>query len=444
MRYIPNSPEERKQMLGEIGLSDIEELFRGIPQHLKLKTPLNIPGPIPEPELIACFRNLAKENLAAEYISFLGAGAYSHFIPVIVDALISRSEFYTAYTPYQPELSQGTLQAIFEFQTMICQLTGMEVANASLYDGSTALAEAVLMAQRITRRKRVIIASSVHPEYQAVVGSYIRNMGITLGSAPFTDTGTVDIRAISADSETAAIVVQSPNFFGCIEDLESIAGLAHSVGALFIVSVTEPISLGLLKSPGEAGADIVCGEGQSFGVPINYGGPYLGFFASLEKHARQMPGRLIGQAYDSRGQRGFVITLATREQHIRREKATSNICTNQGLCALMATVYLATMGRSGLQEVAMQNLQKAAYAAEMIQSLDGFKLRFSGPRFNEFVIKAPRPASQILRRLLDEKIIGGVDLGQYYAQLSDCLLVCVTETATRENIDRLVEALRNA
>jgi glycine dehydrogenase subunit 1 len=440
MRYIPNSPDERKAMLASLGLERIEELFEQIPPHLRLDGPIGVGSPASEPQLLDWFRRLAAQN-ATDYQSFLGAGAYSHHTPVIIDSLISRSEFFTAYTPYQPELSQGTLQYIFEFQTLVCQLTGMEVANASLYDGSTGLAEAVLMAQRVTRRDKFLIADSVHPQYREVVATYTRDLGVTVKLAGHTEAGTIDPGAIDIDKETAAVVVQSPNFFGCIEDLASLADAAHRAGALLIVAITEPMSLGVLRSPGSAGADIVVAEGQSFGIPLSYGGPYCGLFATREKYLRQMPGRLVGETVDDNGRRGYVLTLSTREQHIRREKATSNICTNQGLFALMATIYLATMGRRGVQEVARQNLNKAHYAADAIKSLDRFALRFSAPFFNEFVIRCRRPATEVTRALIEKKIIGGVALECYYAGLTDSLLVCVTETATREAIDNLVDAL---
>jgi glycine dehydrogenase subunit 1 len=440
MRYIPNSPDERKAMLQNIGVAGIEELFQQIPENLRLNSPIGIGEAMSEPDLIAYFRDLAAKN-AANFQSFLGAGAYSHFIPVIIDSLISRSEFFTAYTPYQPELSQGTLQYIFEFQTMTCQLTGMEVANASLYDGSTGLAEAVLMAQRITRRDKFIIADSVHPQYREVVELYTKHMGLQFDYAAHAESGALEVSNLPVDKETAAVVVQSPNFFGCIEDLQALAETAHAAGALLIVAVAEGLSFGALKSPGACGADIVVAEGQSFGIPLSYGGPYCGMFATLEKYIRQMPGRLVGETKDHHGRRGYVLTLSTREQHIRREKATSNICTNQGLFALMATIYLATLGRKGVQEVAQQNLQKAHYAAQQIAALEGFSLPFAAPFFNEFVVKTPQPANQVLSRLLDKQILGGIALDTYYPEMSDALLVCVTETTRREAIDKLVAAL---
>jgi len=444
LRYIPNSPEERAEMLRQIGLSSAAELFHSIPEDLRLRGHLQTPAALSEIELLAGFEQMAEQNRAVRRSNFLGAGAYSHYIPTVVDAIISRSEFFTAYTPYQPEISQGTLQVIFEFQTLVCQLTGMEVANASMYDGSTALAEAVLMAERVTRRTKVIAAGSVHPEYLEVVHTYVQHAGIDLEHAQFEamsgQTSAASLRGL--DDKTAALIVQSPNFFGCIEDLQALADAAHQVGALLIVAITEPISLGLLKPPGSCGADIVVAEGQSFGVPLSFGGPYVGLFATREKYARQIPGRLVGEAYDQQGRRGFVLTLATREQHIRREKATSNICTNEGLIALAATVYLETMGRRGLQEVAHQCAQKASYAARRIAQLEGFSLPFSGAYFNEFVVRAPVEASALLERLASERNInGGLALSRYFADRPNDFLICVTELNSRADIDNLVNAL---
>jgi len=445
LRYIPNSPEERAEMLRSVGLNSPEELFDTIPADILLRDLLDTPGALSEPELIARFESLAAKNAAAHRPNFLGAGAYSHYQPTIVDSLISRSEFFTAYTPYQPEISQGTLQAIYEFQTLVCQLTGMDVANASMYDGSTSVAEAVLMAERVTRRRKVVVSGALHPEYLHVADTYVAHAGIDLVRANFDEaTGQTNFDELGElDEQTAAIIVQSPNFFGCVEDLQSLAERAHKVGALLVVCVTESISLGLLREPGASGADIVVAEGQSFGVPLSYGGPYLGLFATREKYARQLPGRLVGVAADKEGRRGFVLTLATREQHIRREKATSNICTNEGLIALMATIYMETMGRRGLQEVAMQCAQKAAYAARRISEIEGFSLPYAGtPRFNEFVVRAPVAAEELLRRLASKhNITGGLALSRYFPERTNDILVCVTETNPRSEIDALVNGL---
>ena len=445
MRYIPNSPEERDEMLAVVGLKSAAELFRSIPADVQLNRALNITEPLAESEVIAVMEAMAAKNTAATKPSFLGAGVYSHFSPTIVDHLIQRSEFFTSYTPYQPEISQGTLQYIFEFQTLICQLTGMEVANASMYDGSTAMAEAYLMAQRVTRRDKIVVADSVHPEYREVARTYTQHGDARIETAAFDEkTGRVGDLSL-LDDTTAALVVQSPNFFGCIENLEKLAGAAHAVGALFVVVVTEAISLGLLKSPGACGADIVVGEGQSFGIPMGFGGPHVGLFATQDKYVRQMPGRLCGVAYDKKGNRGFVLTLSTREQHIRRETATSNICTNQGLIALAATIYMETMGKKGLQEVAMQNAQKAAYAAKKISEIDGFSIPFSASRFNEFVVRGTMPAADVLSKIRTENgIIGGLAISKYYTGHDNDFLVCVTETNTKSQIDAFVNGLTGA
>jgi glycine dehydrogenase subunit 1 len=444
LRYIPNSQEDLVEMLEAIGLTSAEQLFASIPDELRLQRPLNTPAALSEIELLDKFERLGQQNAAARRATFLGAGAYSHYVPTIVDHIISRSEFFTAYTPYQPEISQGTLQTIFEFQTLVCQLTGMDLANASMYDGSTALAEAVLMAERVTRRSKVISSAAVHPQYLEVVKTYVQHAGIDLEVADFHgETGLSGSNlAAAVDDQTAAIVVQSPNFFGCVEDLSALADAAHAKGALLVVAITEAMSLGLLKSPGACGADIVVAEGQSFGVPLSFGGPYVGLFATRDKYARQIPGRLVGEAYDKKGRRGFVLTLATREQHIRREKATSNICTNEGLIALAATVYLETMGRRGIQEAAHQCLQKAAYAARQINTIKGFSLPFTGPVFNEFVVRGPLDSIELLSRLAKENgIEGGIALSRFFPDKDRDFLVCVTETNTREQIDALVAAL---
>lgn len=433
-------------MLQQIGVATTDNLFDSIPAALRLGNPLKVPAAMSELELLKRFEAMGASNQAARRISFLGGGAYSHYTPTIVDHLISRSEFFTAYTPYQPEISQGTLQAIFEFQTLVCQLTGMDIANASMYDGSTAMAEAVLMAERVTKRSKVIVSSAVHPQYLEVAHTYVQHAGIDLEQASFDPAlGQTPPSAFDAiDDQTAAVVVQSPNFFGCVEDLQALGEKAHAHGALLVVAITEAMSFGLLRSPGACGADIVVAEGQSFGVPLSFGGPYVGLFATRDKYARQIPGRLVGEAYDKQGRRGFVLTLATREQHIRREKATSNICTNEGLIALAATVYLETMGRRGVQEVALQCTQKAHYAAQEIAKVEGFSLPFSAPFFNEFVVRAPVSATDLLERMAREKgIDGGIALARFDSNRPNDFLVCVTETNTRGEIDALVAGLKS-
>jgi glycine dehydrogenase subunit 1 len=368
MRYLPKSPTERKEMLDAIGARGIEELFATIPEQFRLKKPLALPGPLSEMEIIDHFRARAAEN-SVGYTSFLGAGVYNHLRSVVTDALIQRGEFLTSYTPYQAEISQGTLQAIFEFQTLMCQLTGQEVANASMYDGSTALTEAVLMAERLTGRDRVVVARSVHPEYRQVLATYAKNLGLSIDEIGWTESGQIDAAALRAklDNATAAVVVQSPNFFGVLEQEPQLAEIAHAKEALLVVGIAEAVSLGIVRSPTEA--DIVAMEGQSFGLPPSYGGPYAGVIATKEKFVRQMPGRLAGQTTDHDGRRGFCLTLATREQHIRREKATSNICTNQALCALTAAIHLCLLGKEGLRELAVQNLAKARFAAAELEKV---------------------------------------------------------------------------
>jgi len=445
MRYLPHTAQDVRDMLDAIGVASSEELFVEIPDKLRLKRPLELDAPLSEPELAREMERLAGDSATTgNTLSFLGGGAYPHFIPAAIDQLVLRSEFTTAYTPYQPEISQGTLQAIFEFQTMICQLTGMDVANASLYDGASACAEAALMAMRATRRSKVVISAGVHPEYRATVATYCRYLDAELVEAPLAADGRTDVRALTKllDDKTAALIAGYPNFFGVIEDLAALAEVTHACGARLVASVQEPIALGLLKSPGELGADIVAGEGQSFGIPVSFGGPYLGFFASREKDLRAMPGRLVGETVDLSGERGFVLTLATREQHIRREKATSNICSNQGLCALTATIYMALLGKQGLREVARQNHAKSNYAREQIAALPGFGLAFGGPAFNEFVITCPGDAEELISRLEAEDILAGIPLSRYFPDRNNQLLVCVTETHSRADIDRLVAALK--
>jgi glycine dehydrogenase subunit 1 len=441
MRYLPKNPAERREMLAAIGAKSIEDLFASVPVEFRLRQPLDLPGPLSEAEIIEFFRTRAAEN-SAGYTSFLGAGVYNHLRSVVVDALIQRGEFLTSYTPYQAEISQGTLQAIFEFQTLMCQLTGQEVANASMYDGSTATTEAALMAGRIMGRHRILAARSVHPEYREVLGTYARHAGLAIEEIPYESSGQIDTAALRAAlrEDTAAAVIQSPNFLGVLEPVAEVAELVHAKGALLVVSIAEGVSLGAVKPPAEA--DIVALEGQGFGVAPSYGGPYVGVIASREKFVRQLPGRLAGQATDARGRRGFVLTLATREQHIRREKATSNICTNQALYALAATIHLCLLGREGLRELAAQNVSKAHFALGELEKIPGVKRAFSAPFFNEFTVELPRSARLVNAALLREKIIGPFVLGTPYPELTKRALVCVTETVPRGEIERFVGALR--
>jgi glycine dehydrogenase subunit 1 len=438
MRYLPNSPSDRARMLQAIGKNSVEDLFAQIPSELMLQTLLRVPGPLSEPELNQFFEEAAQES-ARDYVSLLGAGAYAHYRPVVIDSLILRGEFLTSYTPYQAEISQGNLQAMFEFQTLIAQLTGMEVANSSLYDGSTATNEAVLMAMRLTRRERVVIARTVHPEYRQVTQTYLQHQNVQLQEVPYTPSGQLDFEALDAavNEQTAAVVVQSPNFFGVLEPWPPVAELAHRRGALLVAVVAEPLSLALVRPPAEA--DIVCGEAQSFGVPVAYGGPYVGFLATRQQFIRQMPGRLVGETHDTKGRRGYVLTLATREQHIRREKATSNICTSQSLMALNATIYLCLLGKTGLRALAAQNLAKAQHAAALLRHVPGASIPFAAPHFNEFVAKAPGNAEELLAALREEKIIGGLHLERFYPELKDHLLVCVTETVPKSALDRMAD-----
>lgn len=444
MEYIPNTADDRREMLKTIGVSSVEDLLRVIPAGVRLKRELDLPEPLSELDLLKEIKTLSDADAnTADWVSFLGAGAYDHFIPSVVPHILSRSEFYTAYTPYQAEMSQGFLQTIYEFQTMICELTGMEVANASMYDGASAMAEAALMALRITDRDEIVVSSTVNPRYRQVLDTYLRGLKHPVTTVGWAE-GVTELERLSLclSEKTAAVIVQYPNFFGCIEDIRTIIELAHRSGAIAVV-VTDPIALGLLKSPGEMGADIVVGEGQSLGVPLNYGGPYLGFFAAKMEHIRKMPGRIVGATTDREGKTGYCLTFQTREQHIKRERATSNICTNQALVALAATVYMAAMGRQGLREVAGLCLQKTAYAREKIGGIEGYSIPFSAPVFKEFVIKTPVPPSVIAERLNGEKILGGLDLGAWYPELEGHILFCVTEKRTREEIDRLVSILKD-
>jgi len=443
MPYFPNTESDRQAMLEAIGAATIDELFAMIPAELRTKRDLCVKPGLGELELTAHLAELAGRNAhAGQSVCFLGGGSYDHFIPAVVDMVSSRSEFYTAYTPYQAEASQGSLQAFFEYQTLVCQLTGMDVSNASMYDCGSAAAEAVLMAAHATGRGRVVAARTVHPEYRHVLQTYLANLGMELVvlDAP-AGAVSADEVAAAVNDQTACVLLQHPNFFGCLEDMERAAAAAHDAGALLVAAV-DPISLGLLKRPGEYGADVVVAEGQSLGNPMAFGGPYLGIMACREKFLRRMPGRLVGQTVDRRGNRCWVLTMQTREQHIRREKATSNICTNQGLLALRATVYLSLMGPSGMKQVAELCLQKARYAAQQLSALQSISLPFDRPTFKEFVVRVKdRPVELLVERAKAEGIFAGVPLGRWYPELADCMLVAVTEKRTREEIDRLAAVL---
>jgi len=455
MRYLPKSPADRTAMLAAIGVSSIDELFTTIPAEYQVRGDLRIPRQHAESEIIERFKAFAGNSASGEigsgiaseqYTSFLGAGAYRHYRPVIIDSLIQRGEFLTSYTPYQPEIAQGTLQAMFEFQTMICELTGMEIANASMYDGSTGAAEAIMMAVRVTGRNGAVLARTVHPEYREVIHTALQHQGIPLSECGYLPTGRVDLAALDAaiTDDTACVLIQSPNFFGTIEDIAAVADIAHRKGALLIVSIAEAVSLGIVKPPVEA--DIVSLEAQSLGVAVGYGGPYCGVIACKERFLRQMPGRLVGETKDKHGTRGFVLTLSTREQHIRREKATSNICTNQALVALMTTIFLTIYGKQGMKELAEQNLAKAHYASSALTNSSGAKLLFGGaPRFHEFVLDLPAGAEQTNAALLNHKIIGGLALAKWYPELGpNATLWCCTELTTKAQMDAAASALAGA
>ena len=432
-------------MLADIGVQNVDALFDSIPDSLRIAdTLLDLPESLSESELTQYMKRLQKKNATAEDFSvFLGAGAYRHFSPILIDHLISRGEFATSYTPYQPEVSQGTLQAIYEFQTLICMLTGMEIANASMYDGASALAEAVVMSNRVNRRTEFLVSQAIHPEYRKVTETYTRGSNFNLKEVPVKENGQTDISNIieNLTENTSAVVLQSPNFFGTVEEYASLKQTLSENGTLLIVAVAEALSLGILQAPGVHGADIVVGEGQSLGLPVSYGGPYVGFFATREKFLRQMPGRLAGEAVDQNGKRAYVLTLSTREQHIRRERATSNICTNQGLCALATAIFMSTLGKQGYRELAVLNLRKADYLKNRLAHVPDFKIRFSSDTFNEFVLECPRPVEEVLNALRQERIIGGYPLESCYPDLKNCLLVCVTDLNTREEMDRLAEVL---
>jgi glycine dehydrogenase subunit 1 len=445
MRYIANTRDEQRAMLGVIGARSIEDLLVGVPAKARLGRPLALAPALAESDLVRSLRELAAQNADADaYSCFLGAGCYDHYVPSPINHLISRGEFFTAYTPYQPEASQGTLRTIFEYQTMIAELSGMDVANASIYDGASSLAEAALMAHAATSRTEIVLAGSVHPLARRVVATYCAGPGLRLREAAAPE-GTVDLSQARAlvGRETAALVIQSPNFYGCLEDIEGAGAIAHTAGALLVVA-SDPVNLGVLEAPGRLGADIYVGEGQGLGIPMSFGGPNLGVFAAKQDLVRRMPGRLVGATVDVDGARGFVLTLQTREQHIRRAKATSNICTNVALCALMATIYLALLGKQGLTKAGELATAKAHYAAERLTEIPGVALRFPAPFFKEFVLTLPRSPARVVRRLTKERILAGVPLGSFDRRLSDGLLVAVTEKRTREEIDRFATALATA
>lgn len=442
-KYLPLTADEREEMLRVIGRSSVEELLAEIPAAVRLRRPLALPPTLTDADLLAHLRALSERNGHADkLVSFLGAGAYDHHVPSVVWHLAGRAEFYTAYTPYQAEIMQGELQAAYEYQSMLCELTGMDVANASMYDGASAFGEAAVMARDLTRRDEVAVSTAVHPHYREVLRTYTRHLGVRVVEIPHKD-GVTPVESLRAaiGQNTAAVMVQSPNVFGCIEEGAALAQAAHDAGALLIVGIADPISLGLLNPPGAYGADIVAGEGQPLGNHLNYGGPYLGMLATRQAFVRRMPGRLVGVTTDRDGRRGFVLTLQTREQHIRREKATSNICTNEALNALAAAVYMAALGRTGMRRVAEVNARRAHYARQRLCALPGIRAAFGGPTFNEFVLRVPVDPDELNARLLEHGILGGLALGRWYPDLRDAWLVCVTEARTPAQIDGLVDAV---
>ncbi|MBW2296154.1 MAG: aminomethyl-transferring glycine dehydrogenase subunit GcvPA [Deltaproteobacteria bacterium] len=442
MRYLPHTDDDVAQMLATIGANSLEDLFASIPADCLRKDDLDLPGAMTEWELNKHMERLASEMaVCPEYLVFMGAGSYDHYIPEAVKQLLARSEFLTSYTPYQPEVSQGTLQAIYEYQTLTTRLLGLDVANASMYDGASGLAEALLMAVRVTRRKKIYVSSLCHPLYRQVVRTYFEPTGYDIVELPYLKNGRTDLSQVTDLDACAAIAIQSPNFFGCIEDIESLAKKVHAdPKTMLVVSFTEPLAYGLLKSPGSLGADIACGEGQSLGIPRSFGGPGLGMFAAKKAYLRNMPGRLVGQTKDLDGRRGFVLTLSTREQHIRREKATSNICSNQGLCATAAAMYMAALGGTGIRELACLNRDKSAYLKGALAHA-GFDTPFSAPTFNEFVVRFPGDSPETYGRLISKKIVAGLPLVSYYPELKNHYLLCVTETMDREDMDLLVKGV---
>jgi glycine dehydrogenase subunit 1 len=446
VRYIPSSQEDVRKMLADIGLNSVDDLFTSIPSKFQYRADFSFPKALSEQELSQHLWDLSSRNKNMyECASFLGGGSYNHYIPALVDALISRGEFLTSYTPYQPEISQGTLQAIFEFQTFICQITGLDIANASMYDGASSAAEAVLMARRVKPdRSKILVSAAVHPNYRRVMRTYTANLPVDIVELPYDDTGRTDADALrgALDGNTICVVLQSPNYFGVVEEQEKLFAETKSKGALAISVIAEALSLGILKSPGECGADLAAGESQSLGLHSGYGGPYAGFLSTKHAYMRNIPGRLVGMARDVQGRQGFVLTLAAREQHIRREKATSNICTNQGLCALAVTIYMSFIGGEGFRNLALRNLQMANYARTKLGK--AAKVKFSGPHFNEFVVELKSDAEKVVQKLVQKKIFAGIPLGRYYSELKNSLLVCATEMNHKNQIDQLASELEVA
>ena len=445
MRYLPHTSKEIGQMLETIGVEDVDQLFSAIPESVRLKRPLQIPSALSEIELRNHLRSISRKNAHGEdWAIFLGGGSYSHYIPSAVSYLLSRGEFLTAYTPYQPEVSQGTLQSIFEYQTMTAEILGMEVSNASHYDGSTATAEAALMAMDITEKKTILIARSLHPEYRETLKTYLQNSAVTVKEIPFTSEGTLDRQWLKKEinAETACIVVGLPNFFGIVEDLSDVAEVIHQAGGLFVTSSSEPLAFGIFKSPGEMDADIAVAEGQSFGNAMSFGGPTVGIFTTKKQYVRSMPGRLVGETVDAAGERGFVLTLATREQHIRREKASSNICTNVALCALASAITLSLWGKAGFEELGETNFNRANDLKDQISRIPGIQIPFSGTTFNEFVICTPKDPQKLVQELLKNKIIVGIPLTHWYPEIEGGLSLCLTEMNTDEQVEKLISELK--
>ncbi len=443
MRYLPHTDEDIRAMLHAVGVESLDDLFPTVPEPCRYRREQTVPGPFTEWELFARMNRLAKkQGDSLQHKRFIGAGSYEHYIPAAVSSLLGRSEFVTPYTPYQPEISQGTLQAIYEYQTLVARLLGMDVANASLYDGASALAEALLMAVRVTGKKKVALSSAIHPHYRRVAQTYFRPAGIEMTTLPVLEDGRTDTRGLIEENGLGAVAIQSPNFFGCVEDLKGVCERCDNREILSVISFTEPLAYGLFKNPGSQGAHIACGEGRSFGLPLWFGGPGLGIFACKTKYMRNLPGRLIGKTLDRDGKPGFVLTLATREQHIRREKATSNICTNSSHCALAAAMYMAALGGAGMRELAALNRDKAEYLKKALQKA-GFKIPFAAPTFNEFVVEFPAGFEKTYERLLQKGMVAGVPLAPFYPEMASCYLLCVTETTGKKDMDELVREIES-